>query len=375
MSARRKPAVRSSHSRSRPSPSHIPEMHDTHSPVATPISVDSLLRGFAEVQKKFSHLLNVIDQKEKVGLLTESLGAFSVGMQSLRDIAAAIIEKDPHFACLNRVFEDLWLVGFTRPLKLSNKLENLIKIQDAAFSLQAWRNAFMLEWQGFLCNLRDMISIYQHPQTALRLLPSLRQTLPAMYATKEAQVNPLNHLPLNYILRDIALCLARTYSHENSELEKSWMRRALDINQRLRGIPYRDAWEQLVSKSEKERQDTPKEQQAVRILGREGDFPYFVMELEPTGQEVVTETEQRREEMEKPVNGAQDVGFTADHGVWTAEPEKPPNGAKSVDYGAVVASQRDLQVLRMFKSRNAFIQGLLQAAEDQGHISPDGNEA
>lgn len=40
-------------------------------------------------------------------MMLESFGSLTVGIQSLRDIAAAIIEKDPHFACINKVFEDL----------------------------------------------------------------------------------------------------------------------------------------------------------------------------------------------------------------------------------------------------------------------------
>lgn len=49
----------------------------------------------------------IADRNENVGILLEPLGSLTIGIQSLRDIAAAIIEKDPHYACMNKVFEDL----------------------------------------------------------------------------------------------------------------------------------------------------------------------------------------------------------------------------------------------------------------------------
>lgn len=160
----------------------------------------------------------------------------------------------------------------------------------------------------------------------MRLLPTLRQSLPVQFTCSDSHLDPLNHLPLNYLLRDIALCLARTFSHENLELEKIWMKRAVEINGLLGGLPYKDAWEHLLSKSEKEKsRATPQSPMPLKILGRYG------------GRGSPTLTEFRLEDVESqfPLIGEAEM-------VEKAEKKKEKSGGG--EYGAVVASQRDLQV-------------------------------
>lgn len=110
------------------------------------------------------------------------------------------------------------------------------------------------------------------------------------------------------------------------------MKRALEINGLLGGLSYKDAWEALSTKSEKEKArvasgvPTPR-----KILGRVDEIP-LMANMEEVVKVLVTE--KKVEEQEEVVS--------------EASSERSSEVSKnSTEYGAVVASQRDLEV-RLF---------------------------
>ncbi|GAU93047.1 hypothetical protein RvY_05039 [Ramazzottius varieornatus] len=379
---------------SRVEPSSISESALIDQNVLKSIPVVDLLSGFSEVKQKMSKFWTSFDKADNGQAVMDNLNTINFAVRTLQEIADAVMERDPHTAVYSQIFEDMWLFGFTRPSNICVKYEQSQLAQTdqtTLHSIRSWRRDFLANWTGFLYKLQDTFQIFRSPEKMLYLMPHQTQTmLPPRHpglshdASEEEDKHTaelkkrLYELPLTYLLRDIALCLARICGHENRELERVWIERAYRVNAGIAGSRYKDAWARLSDQL----QGTTKAESPKNIRPSYSMFDY-------TADAAINQAD---DEVGYPFHGVDDTAISPapqSNDVIEDTIGKPPvsfleealedersenlvavnqkengNGMEKLDEEHAEPKSFNMEFLERASGRNAFIQGLLERAAD-----------